>query len=81
MVAKEIQVGGIYTARVSGRIGPVQVDRIQHDHLRIGRYGEYFRDATRYHCTNLMTGRCVTFRTAGKFRQPVKLPGSVINPD
>ena len=61
MKAKEIQVGGVYFAKVSGRIVPVLVDAIREvdfDH----------QGSRRYDVTNLHTKRKTTFRSAAKFR-------------
>lgn len=62
MKKAEIKVGGHYTAKVSGKLTTVRVDKI---------------DATAmdpYRVTNLATGRKVAFRSAMKFRSEAKPP-------
>lgn len=61
MKASEITVGSKYTAKVSGKLTTVRVDRIE----STTRFG---KAATAYHVTNLTTGRRTTFRSASKFR-------------
>lgn len=68
MNKSEIRVGGLYTARVSGRIVTVRVDMIR-EVPRQGGKGIY---CTAYDVTNLTTGRQTTFRSAAKFREAVK---------
>jgi hypothetical protein len=58
MRASEIQIGGRYLAKVSGRIVVVRVDQIREGHD--GR--------RRYDVTNLTTGRTTSFRSAARFR-------------
>ena len=58
----EIQVGGRYTARVSGKLVTVRVDRIH------GYTDHKYRTTTAFDVTNLDTGRKLTFRSAAKFR-------------
>lgn len=69
MKAKDIQVGGHYKAKVSGRIVTVRVDHIE-DGLRLrtmaGRQETFTKKS--YHVTNLSTGRKTTFHSAMKFR-------------
>lgn len=57
MKQKEVQVGGIYAAKVSGNVVPVRLDRES-------RYGGW--DAT-----NLQTGRTVRVATAQRLRYEV----------
>lgn len=58
----DIQVGGHYKAKVSGKVTTVRVDAIrQADSWNTGR------NLTRYDITNLTTGRKTTFRSAQKF--------------
>ncbi len=66
MKKDEIRVGGLYTARVSGRYVTVRVDTIR----ECGGY-----DQAVYDVTNLTTGRKATFRSAAKFRSGV-VPGN-----
>lgn len=61
MLAKDIKVGGLYCAKVSGYLTTVRVDAI-----RDGRGVK--GNATYYDVTNLKTGRRTTFRSAAKFR-------------
>lgn len=63
MKKKDIKTGGHYTARVSGNIVTVRVDKIR-DYTGWG--GTYQR--TVYDVTNLKTGRKTTFRSAQRFR-------------
>lgn len=65
MKAKEIKKGGLYTAKVSGKLVTVRVDEIR---VRSG----FKKDTTVYDVTNLSTGRKTTFRSAMKFRSEVK---------
>jgi hypothetical protein len=58
MRASEIQIGGRYLAKVSGRIVVVRVDQI-----RDGLNGR-----KRYDVTNTATGRTTSFRSALRFR-------------
>jgi hypothetical protein len=69
MKNSEIQVGGHYKAKVSGRIVTVRVDAIYQRH-------SFNRETTVFDVTNLMTGRKTTFKSAMKFRRAV-LPESV----
>lgn len=65
MRAKEIEVGGVYLARVSGKITKVRVDAIEEMFARAGR------SLTIYRVTNIATGRRTTFRSPQKFRSRV----------
>lgn len=60
----EIKIGGVYTARVSGRLTTVRVEAI-----RERGYGTTIRNMPYYDVTNLATGRRLTFRSAAKFRK------------
>lgn len=71
MKASEIQVGGQYRARVSGRHVTVRVDKIR---TRNG-YGST-PDRTVYDVTNLSTNRKLTFESAAKFHGAVSQPAS-----
>ena len=62
----EIRVGGLYLAKVSGRLVTVRVESIQEVYAYNSRLG------TRYGITNLLTGRMTAFRSAAKFRTAVK---------
>lgn len=60
MQARQIKEGKVYAAKVSNRLVPVRVDRINpHSHYR-------------YQCTNLATNRQVNMRTAARFRFEVE---------
>lgn len=61
MKAKEIELGGVYQAKVNNKLTKVRVDVIN----------EGYDGKTRYHVTNLATGRVTTFRSAAKFRSRV----------
>lgn len=66
MKASEIRVGGIYVAKVAGKLTKVRVDEIK------TIYNDYpKRDEKRYYVTNLATGRKTTFRSAAKFRSEI----------
>mgnify|MGYP001565539158 CR=1 FL=1 len=62
----QIRVGGLYTAKVSGRHTTVRVDRIRPVVGITRGHG-----STHYDVTNLSTGRKTTFRSAAKFRSEV----------
>lgn len=66
MKTNEIKVGGVYVAKVSGKLTNVRVDAIR---TRQSGYGSTARDQTVYDVTNLATGRKTTFRSAAKFRR------------
>lgn len=59
-----IKVGGNYVAKVSGKLTTVRVDAISEGTDSFGRQSKM-----RYDCTNLATGRKVTFRSSQKFRE------------
>lgn len=67
MKKNEIQIGGLYHAKVSGKITTVRVDNITEETRYAGRNGTY------YHVTNTATARKITFRSATKFRSVAKL--------
>lgn len=74
MRAKQIEVGGTYTAKVSGTLTRVEV-------LRIGetsRFGGSMR--TVYYCRNLRTGRDVFVRSPQRFRDRVESTGFAVAP-
>jgi len=71
MKKNEIKVGGLYRAKVSGKLVTVRVDAIR---VRDG-YGT-MKDTTVYDITNLSTGRKTTFKSAVKFRSEVKVSPS-----
>jgi hypothetical protein len=56
----DIIQGGLYVAKVNGRLAVVQVEEIRDPHHDHGRMN--------YRVTNLATGRTTVFRTAVKFR-------------
>ena len=75
MKAKEIQVGGQYIAKVSGRLVPVRVDEI--NEVQRFAHSDYSGKSTYvaktvYAVTNLTTNRKTVFRSAAKFRSVVK---------
>ena len=68
MKKSEIKVGGVYVAKVSGKLTRVRVDEIDHiTNLRAGKRV----DGVVYRVTNLITKRQINFRSAMKFRQVV----------
>jgi len=69
MKAKDIKVGGHYTAKIAGNLTTVRVDAIRQRYTN-SRGQSCCRD--HYDVTNLRTGRKTTFRSAAKFRYEVK---------
>jgi len=65
MLAKEIQAGKVYTAKVSGKLTRVCVEQI------VERFGYKGRTQTHYLCTNLATGRTCTVKSCQRFRAAV----------
>lgn len=63
MKVNEIEVNGLYRARVAGRLTTVRVDAIRNPWDSPSR-----STPPRYDVTNLATGRRTTFRSAAKFR-------------
>jgi len=63
MKAREIQVGGRYVMKVSGKLTTVRVDAIR----------ENYKGRTVYDVTNLATGRRTMARSAAKFRWPARI--------
>jgi hypothetical protein len=55
MLKSQVKVGGEYRAKVSRKATTVRVDEIID-----------VKGGTRYHCTNLATGRSVFFRSAAR---------------
>lgn len=70
MKKAEIKVGGVYCAKVSGKLTEVRVDAItEHEgYQQRGYGGRKVGGGTRYAVTNLKTGRQTAFRSATKFR-------------
>jgi hypothetical protein len=64
MKKSEIQVGGLYVAKVSRQLVTIRVDEIRERNW--GPTGQLSYDVT-----NLRTGRKTTFRSAAKFRSKV----------
>lgn len=73
MKKSSIQVGGVYVARVSGKLTEVRVDAINERGDFCSRTGGY-HSTDCFDVTNLATGRKLTFRSAEKFRYPVQDP-------
>lgn len=71
MKAKDIRVGSVYAAKVSGNIVPVRVDVIR-------EVFTFDKSKTAYDVKNLKTGRVTTFRSAAKFRYKLNDDGSPI---
>ena len=67
MKASEIKIGGIYHAKVSGRIVPVRVDEIHVTPAQVFDNMRGIKSKTAYDVTNQVTGRKTTFRSAKKF--------------
>ena len=64
MKKAEIKVGGVYSAKVSGKLTTVRVDSIS----EVSGYVSLKGSTLRYNVTNLTTGRKTTCRSAAKFR-------------
>jgi len=85
MKKNEIQVGGTYTAKVSGKLTTVRVDAVREisgyrgSSFPYGIGGRASPDRTVYDVTNLATGRRTTFRSAMKFRRAVDSKGRSAN--
>ncbi len=73
MKKNEIQVGGHYVAKVSGRLVTVRVDAIREYNPSFNASYRSLRNATYYDVTNLATGRKTTFRSAAKVRYEDRL--------
>lgn len=69
MKKAEIVVGGVYLAKVSGKLTRVRVDNIRTIHM--SGLAKIYRDTTHYDVTNMTTGRKTTFRSAAKFRSAI----------
>ena len=69
MKKAEIQLGGKYRAKVSGKLTTVRVDNIRCRTQQVyGRFDTTERQTIVYDVTNLATGRQTTFRSAARFR-------------
>ena len=68
MLQKEIEIGGYYTAKVSGKLTTVRIDDIREHRYPMSNS----RNNKRYDVTNMVTGRKITFRSAAKFRRPTQ---------
>jgi len=72
MYQSDIKKGGVYTAKVSGKVVPLRIDSI----TTRPTYQSSGRDLgpgkivnrTRYECTNLVTSRRITVKSAHRFR-------------
>ena len=77
MKKSEIVVGGVYSAKISGRVVPVRVDAIREitgyrgNTIRPNGYGGLSKMI--YDVTNLVTKRTTTFRSAARFRKPAPI--------
>lgn len=62
MKLKDVEIGGVYLAKVSGRVVPVRVtgDFTRWDHRGVGRVG--------FDVVNLVTKRKLRFKSAAKLR-------------
>jgi hypothetical protein len=63
MTKKEIQVGNVYIAKVSGALCRVRVTGIREIEAT------NTKKLTRYEAVNLETGRSITVRSAARFRR------------
>ena len=66
VLAKDIHLGGVYVAKVTGKLTSVRVENIV-ERLFYGK-----RAQTHYLCVNLTTGRPITVRFCQRFRSAVK---------
>jgi hypothetical protein len=74
MKAKDITVGGLYAARVAGRLTTVRVEAIRES--AVYRARQPHTPVTLYDVTNTATGRRTTFRSARRFRGPAGAPAA-----
>ena len=68
MKKNEIEIGGTYLAKVSGKLTTVRVDNIR----ETGGWSPMSAAQTHYDVTNLTTKRHTVFRSAAKFRRVIK---------
>lgn len=61
MKVKDIEIGGVYLARVSHRIVPIRVVEVTEDG----------RGRRRWTCTNTRTGRTIVVKSSQRFRSRV----------
>jgi hypothetical protein len=73
MRAREIKIGGVYLAKVSGRVVPVKVLKVTTRYLHPNRWRDQWR------CVNTVTGREITVRSPQRFRKEVTGDGQSIN--
>lgn len=66
MKKNQIEVGGTYLAKASGKLTKVRVHQIE----EAPRFGSHRSGGTVYRVTNLSTGPTTMFRSAAKFRAP-----------
>ncbi len=59
MKISEIEIGGVYRARLRGQDAQVRVERMEPD---------WWTERNRYSCTNLATGCKIEIKSAAKFR-------------
>jgi hypothetical protein len=74
MKKNQIIVGGIYFAKVSGRIVRVSVNEIRQNQINWDN-----RKQTRYYCTNLSTDRPLIIKSALRFRDVTARPSAAEN--
>lgn len=79
MLKSQVKVGGEYRARVSRKATTVRVDRIDEvpGYKPSSAGAGNISRGTRYHCTNLATGRSVIFRSAARFLGEVGKDGKM----
>lgn len=88
MKRDEVKVGGLYLAKVSGKVTTVRLDAIR-EITKLSSSRDYdgkakYRDGEMFDVTNITTGRKTTFRSAAKFRSEVrgmKAVGNKLVPD
>ncbi len=66
MKGKEIVIGGVYAAKVSGKVQPVKVEKLVQV---FGSNGS----RTFYTCRNIKTGREITVKSPMRFRYKVSV--------
>lgn len=69
----EVEVGGLYRAKVSGRIAVVRIERDRGEHVRtVGRFSAVQRRHAGWDAVNVQTGRTVHIRSAARLRERIE---------
>lgn len=72
MKGTDIKIGGIYTAKVSGAIVPLEVLHYQEGEVRAP--GGRWQTRRTWTCRNTITGRTIKVRSAQRFRACLEAP-------